>query len=109
MLSPSKKFNKIQSPVSQLLYTQAKEGGGGGAGEGRRYPGFQVTGKIKMGAKIKSLKNKIPSASNKTQKNPGHAELPSHKSLFAELSLHASCIIKSIILCRSCHRGIKYR
>ena len=106
MLSPSKKFNKIQLPVSQLFYTQAKEGGGG---EGRRYPGFKVTGKIKMGAKIKSQKKKIPSASNKTQKNPGHAELPSHKSLFAELSLHASCIIKSIILCRSCHRGIKYR
>ena len=49
-----------------------------------------------MGAKIKSQKKKIPSASNKTQKNPGHAELPSHKSLFAELSLHASCIITSI-------------
>ena len=59
MLSPSKKFNKIQLPVSQLLYTQAKEGGGGG-GEGRRYPGFQVTGKIKMGAKIESQKKKNP-------------------------------------------------
>lgn len=32
MLSPSKKFNKIQLPVSQLFYTQAKEGGGGGRG-----------------------------------------------------------------------------
>ena len=97
MLSPSKKFNKIQLPVSQLLYTQAKEKGGGG----RRYPGFQVTGKIKWGQTSKAKKKKIPSASNKTQKNPGHAELPSHKSLFAELSLHTSCIIKSIILCRS--------
>ena len=68
MLSPSKKFNKIQLPVSQLLYTQAKEGGGGG--EGRRYPGFQVTGKIKMGAKIKSQKKKSLALQTKPKKIP---------------------------------------
>ena len=52
MLSPSKKFNKIQLPVRQLLYIQAKEKGGGG----RRYPGFQVTGKIKWGQTSKAKK-----------------------------------------------------
>lgn len=56
MLSPSKKFNKIQLPVSQLLYTQAKEGGG----EGRRYPGFQVTGTDQNGGKNQKPKKKNP-------------------------------------------------
>ena len=69
MLSPSKKFNKIQLPVSQLLYTQAKEVGGE-RGEGRRYPGFQVTGKIKMGAKIKSQKKKSLALQTKPKKIP---------------------------------------
>jgi len=81
MLRPRKKFNKIQLPVSQFagskLYTVGGEGG-------RGYSGFQVTGKIKWGQKSKA-KKKIASASNKTPKNPGHVELPSHRSLFAEL------------------------
>ena len=50
MLSPSKKFNKIQLPVSQFagseLYTQAV---GGGGGPPPQDAGFQVTGKIKWG------------------------------------------------------------
>ena len=66
MLSPSKKFNKIQLSVSQLLYTQAKEKGGGG----RRYPGFQVTGKIKWGQKSKAKKKKSLALQTKPKKIP---------------------------------------
>ena len=79
MLSPSKKFNKIQLPVSQFAGSKIYTQGG--------YSGYQVTGKIKWGQKSTPPppKELTPSASNKTQKNPGHAELPNHKSLFAEL------------------------
>ena len=66
MLSPSKKFNKIQLPVSQLLYTQAKEKGGGG----RRYSRFQVTGKIKWGQTSKAKKKKSLALQTKPKKIP---------------------------------------
>ena len=53
MLSPSKKFNKIQLPVSQFagseLYTQAVGGGGGNT------PDFKWQGRSNE-AKIKSQK-----------------------------------------------------
>ena len=45
------------------VWTRAQGGGGGGG-----YTGFQVTGMIEWSQKVKT--QKIPRASNKTQKNP---------------------------------------
>ena len=68
MLSPSKKFNKIQLPVSQLLYTQAKEGGGGERVGGT--PDFKWQGRSKWGQKSKAKKKKSLALQTKPKKIP---------------------------------------